>query len=474
MLADFLKTAGKFDCLKSPQVLILEELKYSPFHLIALILLIAAIIHTLCVDKIHHIARAVEAKQAPKRKTSHFLSRPHRSIGVHIIYFLAEVEIVFAIWVIPLFFVIAGFYGWSAAIEYINTRDYTEALFVVIVLSLASTKPIIQCAQGIIHFLARGLGGSLSAWWFTLLTVGPLLGSFITEAGAMAISAVLLSKEFYHYRPSTKLAYATLALLFTNISVGGVLTSFASPAVLVLSHAWHWSNLDVFTTFGWKAIVGILVANTTYWLYFRKEFSHLNARKKSAKHVFDILVKEVNVPWWVVALHLGFLGVIVLSSHYPAIFIAAYLFFIGMYQATKQYQRSLKLARPLLVGLFLAGLVVHGGLQGWWVVQMLENLSPIQVLGMAMSLTAFNDNTAIAYLATLIPDWSEAYQYALFTGVIAGGGLTVIANAPNPAGFVILSNHFGGSVSSWKLGLAALVPAAIFYLIFSLFGPLFI
>jgi hypothetical protein len=470
MLADFFKTEGKFDCLKSPSVLTLEELQYTPFHVISLCLLIAAIIHTLCVDKIHTFARSLETKQAPKRITQRF----PRSIGVQMVYFLAEVEIVFAIWAIPLFFAIAAFKGWQVAIEYINTRDYTEALFVVIVLSLSSTKPIIQCAQRIIHWLARGLGGSLSAWWFTLLTVGPLLGSFITEAGAMVISAVLLSKEFYHYRPSAKLAYATLALLFTNISVGGVLTNFASPAVLVLSHAWHWSNLDVFLTFGWKAILGILIANTLYWLYFRKEFAHLNQRKLLASEVFDAPAKDEPVPWWIVGIHLFFLAIIVLSSHYPAIFIAAYLFFIGMYQATRQHQCALKLTRPLLVGLFIAGLVIHGGLQGWWVMQMLANLSPVQVLGMSMGLTAFNDNTAISYLATLIPNWDDVYQYALFTGVIAGGGLTVIANAPNPAGFVILSNHFGGSVSSFKLALAAIMPAVVLYLIFSLLGPLFL
>lgn len=469
MLADVFKAAGKLDCLKSEDVLILEELQYTPFHTISLILFICAIFHTLCVDKIHHFARAMEAKQAPKR----IAHQSPRSIGVQMLYFLAEVEIVFAIWAIPLFLFMASFKGWHVALEYINTRDYTEALFIVIVLSIASTKPIIQCAQRIIHFLAQGIGGSLSAWWFTLLTVGPLLGSFITEAGAMAISAMLLSKEFYYYRPSAKLAYATLALLFTNISVGGVLTTFASPAVLILSHAWHWTNWDMFVTFGWKAISGILIANGLYWFYFRKEFAHLNQRKRAAIGAFDAPPKDPPVPFWVVTTHLIFLGLIVLSSHYPAIFFATYLFFIGMYQATKQHQCALKLARPLLVGLFIAGLVIHGGLQGWWVSRMLNDLSPLQVLGMAMGLTAFNDNAAIAYLATLIPDWNDVYQYALLTGAIAGGGLTVIANAPNPAGFVILASHFGGSVSSFKLALAALIPATILYVIFSVFGPLF-
>lgn len=466
---EYNKVPAKFDCLKHSTVLALENLEYSPFHLVALFLLIGAILHTLCVHKIHALAKHIEEKQGPKR----FKKHNPRSIGVQILYFLAEVEIVFAIWAVPLFFVIAGMFGWETALDYINTRDYTEALFVVIILSLASSKPIIYVSQKLIQFLARGFGGTLSAWWFVLLTVGPLLGSVITEAGAMAISAMLLSKKFYEFRPSSKLAYATLALLFTNISVGGVLTNFASPAVLVLSHAWGWTNWDMFTWFGWKAIIGILIANTIYWFWFRKEFALLNERKKQSDELFSASPDtERPIPGTIICMHLFFIAAVVLSSHYPAIFIAAYLFFIGFHQSTRQHQCSLKLARPLLIGLFLAGLVIHGGLQGWWVVKALAGLNPLQVLGMAMGLTAFNDNTAIAYLSILVPNWGEAAEYALMTGVIAGGGLTVIANAPNPAGFVILAEHFDGAASSWKLFLSALIPACVLYVVFSLLGPL--
>ena len=368
----------------------------------------------------------------------------------------------------------AANFGWGTALEYINTRDYTETIFVVIILSLSATRAIIQASHVLIQFLANRLGGSLSAWWFVLLTVGPILGSFITEAGAMVISALLLSKKFYQFRPSSKLAYATLALLFTNISVGGALTNFASPAVLILSHAWSWSNWDVLISFGLKAVLGILIANGIYWFYFRKEFAILNERQKISAEVFTPPQEEdIPVPRWMTLVHLFAIASVVLSAHYPAIFIAAYLFFVGFHQATRQHQDSLKLARPLLVGLFIAGLVIHGGLQGWWVVKAFSDLNPIQVLLMAIGLTAFNDNTAIAYLSTHIPNWSDAYQYALFTGVIAGGGLTVIANAPNPAGFVVLAKHFNGAASSWKLFLSALMPALILYLIFSFIGPLF-
>ncbi|HSX10980.1 MAG TPA: putative Na+/H+ antiporter [Chlamydiales bacterium] len=471
ILAEILKQPAKFDCLKNPVILQLESLNFTPFHLIALIIFAIAIVHTLCVYKVHEWARRLEWKQRPKRRGR----QRERSFAVYLLYFLSEVEVVFAFWAIFLFIAMVSFYGWTIGLEYINTRDYTEPLFVVVILAMASTKPIVHVAEKMIQWFAKGLGGTLSAWWFVLLTVGPLLGSLITEAAAMALCALLLSRQFYAYHPSQKLAYATLALLFVNISVGGVLTDFASPAVLVLAHFWHWTLTDVFVDFGWKAIVGIVLSNLLYWTYFRKELYELNVRRKAMQIYshYAARVSEKPIPIWVTAAHMLIMVWIVCVAHYPAIFIASFLFFIAFYQATRSYQYSLRLARPLLIGLFLAGLVIHGGLQGWWVVAILHGLSPLSVMGVAIALTGFNDNTAISYLTTLVPNWGDIYEYAVFTGVVAGGGLTVIANAPNPAGYAILKKHFEKGIRPLHLFLAALIPTCILYAVFYFFGPLF-
>lgn len=466
ILAEILKTPGRFDCLKHPVIQQLESLTFTPFHIISLIIFILAIIHTLSVYKVHDWARALEQKQ---RK------RQSRTLTVQLLYFLSEVEIVFAFWAIPLFISMAAFYGWTMSLEYINTRDYTEPLFVVVIFAMASTRPIVQAAEKMIFWFAKWLGGSLSAYWFTLLTIGPLLGSFITEAAAMALCALLLSRQFYQYHPSTKLSYATLALLFVNISIGGVLTDFASPAVLILARCWDWSLSDMFINFGWKAILGIVLSNLVYWAYFRNELIAMGVRK-NAMNIYKTYTakgRDVPIPIWITTTHILFMAWIVFVSHYPAIFIASFLFFIGFYQATRSYQYSLRLARPLLIGLFLAGLVIHGGLQGWWVVDLLKDLSPLSVMGVAIALTGFNDNAAISYLTTLVPNWGEIYEYAVFTGVIAGGGLTVIANAPNPAGYAILKKHFENGIKPLQLLLAALVPTSILYIIYYFFGPLF-
>src|SRR5579872_2102943 len=447
-LAELVKRPTQFDCLKQPIVLQMEDLVYTPFHLIALIIFILAIIHTLSVSKIHGYARNLERKETPKMHRNERV----RSPLVQCLYFLSEVEIVFGVWVIPLFIVMVSHFGWTIALEYVNTRVYTEPLFVAVILAMASTRPIVHAAESMIKWIAKGLGASLSAWWFTLLTVGPLLGSLITEAGAMALCALLLSHQFYQFHPSPKLAYATIALLFVNVSVGGILIDIDSPAVLIIAHCWKWTTVDMFTAFGWKAVLGILVSNLVYWLYFRQELKLLNIRKQ-ALAVFASYTnheKEPSIPKWITFIHMAFMAIIVILSHYPAMFVAAFLFFIAFHQATRHHQSPIRLARPLLVGLFLAGLVIHGGLQGWWVVRLLEGLKPLAVMGMSILLTGFNDNTAIAYLATLIPDWGPAFKYALFTGVIAGGGLTVIANAPNPAGYGILKKHFESGIKPLK------------------------
>lgn len=471
ILAEMIKQPAKFDCLKDPIVLQIESLHYSIFHLIAFLLFVLAIIHTLCVYKVHEWARKLEFKQKPKRQKKN----RERSFTVHILYFLSEVEVVFAFWAIPLFITIWGFYGWTIGLEYVNTRDYTEALFVVVILAIASTRPIVHAAERLIHWIARGFGGSLPVWWFVLLTIGPLLGSLITEAAAMALCALLLSQQFYAYHPSRTLSYATLGLLFVNVSVGGVLTDFASPAVLVLAHCWHWTISDMFFDFGWKAAFGIVLSNLLYWIYFRKELMYMNLRKKAVKIYTTYSTKrsEEPIPIWITITHILFMILIVAVSHYPAIFIASFLFFIGFHQATRPHQYSIQIARPLMIGLFLSGLVIHGGLQGWWVVSILEGLSPLSVMGVAIALTGFNDNTAISYLSTLIPNWGEVFQYAVFTGVVAGGGLTVIANAPNPAGYGILKKHFDRGIKPVHLFLAALIPTVILYAVFYFFGPLF-
>ena len=50
----------------------------------------------------------------------------------------------------------------------------------------------------------------------------------------------------------------------------------------------------------------------------------------------------------------------------------------------------------------------------------------------------------------------------LVAGAVAGGGLTVIANAPNPAGVALLKDGFADqSIGAGGLLLGALLPTAV-------------
>ena len=92
------------------------------------------------------------------------------------------------------------------------------------------------------------------------------------------------------------------------------------------------------------------------------------------------------------------------NAHYPALFLGGFLFFLGFARATAPYQGRVEFKTPLLVGFFLAGLVIHGGLQGWWIAPVLGSLSESAAVPRATVLTAFNDNALITYLATLVPN----------------------------------------------------------------------
>jgi hypothetical protein len=370
------------------------------------------------------------------------------------LHFLGEIEVIFGLWAVVLAAAISWFHGPTVARHYFNDSvNYTEALFVFVIMALASTQPVLDLAEDVLRRFASLGKGSPRAWWLTLLTVTPLMGSLVTEPAAMTIGALLLSKQFFSLKPSLALSYGTLGLLFVNISVGGTLTHFAAPPVLMVARPWGWDLRFMFENFGAWAIAGILCANLAYLALFHRELGSLPPLAPEPP--------RPRAPWFITAAHIGFMGWTVLNAHYPGIFISGFLFFLGFAKATAAHQTAVDLRSPLLVAFFLGGLVMHGGLQGWWIAPILASLKTTPLFFGALGLTAFNDNALITFLATLVPGLSDAAKHAVVSGAVVGGGLTVIANAPNPAGQAILSRHFDEGVSPLLLFLGALIPTAI-------------
>ncbi|HSW87001.1 MAG TPA: putative Na+/H+ antiporter [Rhabdochlamydiaceae bacterium] len=443
-----------------------KELHATPFHISTLVIFALAIIHTLLANHFTSLAEHISEKHTKKRKGKTVSIRV--TFTVEILRFLGEVEVAFALWAIPLLITIFSYYNWKVAVDYLNSRSYVEPLFVVVIMCVASTRPIIKIAECGVHGIAKILGGSSKAWWFTLLTLGPILGSFITEVGAMTLCAYILERRFYRANLSKSFSYGTLGLLFSNISVGGLFTTYAAPPILIIARKWNWDSLYVFKQFGWKAFIGIVIANIAYFLFFRKEFNKIDRVQKQDDLDHNIDDKKGPIPIWIAIVHVLVLVWIVFNSHYPAMFIGTFLLFLGFFQATLPHQSVLNIKRPLLVGLFLAGLIIHGGMQGWWIEWILGGLNEKSVVFVGMLLTAFNDNAAITYLASMMTNLSEAFKYSLVATALAGGGLTVIANTPNPVGQMILKKHFRKGISPLYLFLAAIVPTVIFLLVFLL------
>ena len=461
----------------APDAGVLATLKHriaaEPFNLFATIIFLCAIIHTFLTAKFrawaHHVEHEhhEELKQRVKDTDNDEDGLPDEvSFKGQILHFLGEVEAVFGIWAVVLLGALTVEKGWHTVVGYIDHQvNYTEPMFVVVIMAMASSRPVLRFARFCLQAIASLGKGSIAAWWLSILIVAPVLGSFITEPAAMTIAALLLARQFYDLKPSPKFAYATIGLLFVNISVGGTFTHFAAPPVLMVATPWEWNMPYMFTHFGWKALVGIVISTLVYFFVFRAEFARMTAAAAQSGTKKQVATGE-PVPAWITIVQLGFMAWTVFVAHHPAMFIGGFLFFLAFAQATAHHQARTDLKPPLLVGFFLAGLVTHGGLQGWWIEPVLKSLGEVPLFAGATILTAFNDNAAITYLATLVPGFTEELKYAVVAGAVTGGGLTVIANAPNPAGQSILQKYFPNGVSPLGLAAGAVFPTLVISLCF--------
>ena len=405
-------------------------------HWIAAALFGIALLHTFAAGLFEHLAHRY----------------PRHSGLFHL---LGEVEVVFGFWAIVLVVTMAFVSGGSQALQYAESRNYTEPLFVFVVMVIAASSPVLHSVVAVVDALARRLpvATPLATAWLGLAAV-PLLGSLITEPAAMTIAALMLAPQIFRRAVPERVKYFALGTLFVNVSIGGTLTSYAAPPVLMVASTWQWDSAFMLAHFGWKAALAVLLNATLCTFVLRRHLQPAQGADKPAA--------APAVPLAVVAVHLGLLAAVVVFAHHPVVFLALFLMFLGYTQAYAEHQSPLILKEALLVGFFLAGLVVLGGMQQWWLQPIVEGLQPLALFAGALGLTAITDNAALTYLGSLIEGISDPAKYMLVAGAVAGGGLTVIANAPNPAGVALLKGGFtDGSVGAGGLLLGALLPTAV-------------
>lgn len=402
------------------------------------VIFVLAVLHTFFVSRFNRLAHRF----------------PPGSIAENLCHFLGEVEVVFGIWAGLLVGAWALYESMAAVISYLESLSFAEPAFVFVIMCMAATRPTMDGAERIVRIVSSSvpLPGFLPRY-ITLLVMGPLLGSLITEPAAMTLTALLLRDSLFAQNISNRLRYMTLGLLFVNISIGGTLTHFAAPPVVMVANRWQWDTPFMLAHFGWKAAIALCFSTALIAWFFRKELSAIK---------FQEDVTRATVPWWMTASHLLFMFFTVIYSHHMALFVPLFLFFLGWTEVTKEHQTDVRIREGLLVGFFLGGLVTLGGLQSWWLSPLLTSLGDTTIFWCATALTAVTDNAALTYLGSLVPSLPDTSRYALVAGAVAGGGLTVIANAPNPAGYVILSPVFGeDGIRPLLLFLASLVPTAI-------------
>ena len=398
-----------------------------------------------------------------------FAKLGHRYPAHHgVFHLLGEVEAVFGLWSMILFAWLIFAEGFGKAVDYADTRNYTEPLFVFAIMVIAASKPIMVTAKNLVEIISTRLPLDLfTARYFVLMTFVPLLGSFITEPAAMTLAALMLLR-YFGKNSSNAFKYATVGALFVNVSIGGTLTHFAAPPVLMVAAKWDWNTAYMFSHFGWKAAIAVFINGLIVTALYRKQLkaaaSEVDQEAEAAAHA-----GEIRIPALMVILHLLMIAGVVLFAHHAPVFLGIFLLFLGVALAYPQYQERLIIREGLMVGFFLAGLVVLGGMQAWWLQPLLSTMSPTSVYYGATALTAITDNAALTYLGSLVEGLSEEFKYMLVAGAVTGGGLTIIANAPNPAGAAVLKGRFeGNNLSPGPLFLAALGPTIVTILCFQL------
>lgn len=415
-----------------------------PTHMevIATVIFGLAVLHTFLVSKFHHFAHKF----------------PVGSVPHEFFLFFGEVEAVFGMWAAFFLAIYSVNQGIHGTIEYLEKQNFTEPAFVFVIMVMAGSRPIIVLSEKIIMFFSKLIGflPQRTAYYCAALIIGPILGSFITEPAAMTVTALILLDYFFsNPSMSEKFKYATIGLLFVNVSIGGTFTHFAAPPVLMVASKWGWDLTYMLTHYGWKSGFAIIFSTALTAFYFRNELKgQLEVKQKHQAYMAPT--------WWMTLVSVLFLASVVYMAHHMVVFFGIFLFFLGFSKVTKEYQDKLKLVESLMVGFFLGGLVTLGSMQSWWIAPLLNRMGEVTLFFGATALTAITDNAALTYLGSLVPDLSEMKKYYLVAGAVAGGGLTVIANAPNPAGFGILKSKFGpDGINPIKLFLGALIPTII-------------
>src|SRR5471032_1639217 len=252
--------------------------------------------------------------------------RNQRHAGL--LHLLGEVEVVFGFWAFILIIAMAVLSGGDAAIQYAESRQYTEPLFVFTVMVVAASRPVLDIMERMLLVLAKLLPmrTELALMWFGLALV-PLTGSLITEPAAMTLAALMLAPLIFRDGMPEWLKYGALGVLFVNVSIGGTLTAYAAPPVLMVASTWQWDSAFMAAHFGWRAAIAVLINATAITFVLRKHLRSGAERPGARPQSGDTVLSDTAaglaaseappaIPLSVTAIHLALLAAVVVLSHH--------------------------------------------------------------------------------------------------------------------------------------------------------------
>ncbi len=417
---------------------------------LATLFFVVALVHTFLIPVIARVTSTLQKD----------------SVAYKVLHLLSEVELIFAFW--ALIFLMAWIFreGTEPISQFMVNLNISEPLFILCIVLMASVKPVLQFVKRALVIIAISVAKFFKiplviCQIAILLTLGPLLGSVITEPAAMTLAGLLLLQMFKDVEIDTKFLYAVLAVLFVNVSIGGALTHFAAPPILMVARIWQWDFLTVFRNLGFACIIAVTVNTAILVVYYKKHILQLR----------PLNAEPTAIPPWITIGHVVLIALSVFFLHQPKVLILLLILFVGFVQLTRTFQEKLRWKEASFVALFLTGLLVLGTFQRWWLEPVISDLGEKIIFFAAVALTAVVDNAALTYLGAQVPNLSKAAQWALVSGALAGGGLTILANAPNPIGFALLNPLFPlRTLSSAKLFAAAAIPTAVAVVSFIVFG----
>lgn len=358
---------------------------------------------------------------------------------------------IFGLWLIPVFIVMAASEGAKTVGSFLESIDLKEPFTYFVLIAIATCRPLQNLFDALMIKVSRIFGNRVFFFWAGTLFTSALLSGIFSSVAIMTLSCLYLSSAFFSLKPSRPLAYLTVSLLFLGIGAGVAIF----PVNFSFFHA---GGREVFALFGWKMLIALIFVFGATWLLFRKEFKTLQAPfRKRVEKPHPIRLREI---FYVALFMLASFGK---ENVYWLLLCLAFVIILhkGFYRV-KGEEGNLSLYFPIVIAFFTYTLEIHASLQKWWVLPIFERVEGFGAYGVSFLLTGLNEHIPLEGMKEVLGTATRSVRFYSYLGVLAGGGLTLIAKSANVVAKLTLREHFPRHAISPSLQFLTVLPFALF------------